>query len=104
MSTESVEPVVQSTLTNRTLGTAYTFFTNENFKQARDLVKILDEAKQEVDPRLREASYGSRGGNRPYGRGRYGNTGGSSRGGYNNRSGGGGYGGARQQYGANPYR
>ena len=86
----------------RTTGTAYTFFTSENYKQARDLVKILDEAKQEVDPRLREASYGSRGGNRPYGRGRYGGSGGGSRGGYSgNRSSG--YGSGRQ-YGSNPYR
>lgn len=40
-------------------GTAYTFFTADNAKQARHLVKILEEAKQEVNPQLREmAGYG----------------------------------------------
>ena len=33
-------------------GTAYTFFTNENMKNARDLVQVLEEAKQEVNPAL----------------------------------------------------
>ena len=33
-------------------GTAYSFFTNGNAKQARDLVNILKEAKQNVPPRL----------------------------------------------------
>ena len=44
-------------------GTAHTFFTFNNSKQARDLVKILDEAKQEVPERLREmARFGGGGG------------------------------------------
>ena len=33
-------------------GTAYTFFTNENMKNARDLLQVLEEAKQEVNPAL----------------------------------------------------
>ena len=35
-------------------GTAYTFFTNENMKNARDLVQVLEEAKQEVNPALQQ--------------------------------------------------
>lgn len=35
-------------------GTAYTFFTKNNAKQAKDLIEILREAKQEVSPRLYE--------------------------------------------------
>lgn len=35
-------------------GTSYTFFTKSNAKQAKDLVEILREAKQEVSPRLYE--------------------------------------------------
>lgn len=43
----------------RTTGTAYTFFTTENAKAARQLVNIMEEANQEIDPRLREmARYG----------------------------------------------
>lgn len=44
-------------------GTAITFFTTENSKQARDLVNILRESKQEIDPRLAEmVRYGGGGG------------------------------------------
>ncbi|XP_074648921.1 uncharacterized protein LOC141904254 isoform X1 [Tubulanus polymorphus] len=68
-------------------GTAYTFFTMGNIKQAGDLVQVLEEAKQEVNPRLVQlaqsnSSYGK-------GRGRWGNK----SGGYGDkRGGGGGYG------------
>lgn len=62
-------------------GTAITFFTTDNAKQARDLVNVLQEAKQHVDPRLGEMA-------------RYSGGGGSSRyGGYRGRGGGGGGGG-----------
>ncbi|KAM7223649.1 Phosphomethylpyrimidine kinase domain containing protein [Rhypophila decipiens] len=61
-------------------GTAITLFTTDNAKQARDLVNVLQEAKQQIDPRLAEmARYGGGGG----GGGRYG--------GYRGRGGGGGY-------------
>jgi ATP-dependent RNA helicase DDX5/DBP2 len=51
-------------------GTAITFFTTDNSKQARDLVNVLQEAKQQIDPRLAEmARYGGGGG----GGGRFGN-------------------------------
>lgn len=33
-------------------GTAYTLFTSANAKQANDLIAILREAKQEINPRL----------------------------------------------------
>ena len=33
-------------------GTAYSYFTSQNAKQARELVDILKEAKQNVNPRL----------------------------------------------------
>jgi len=69
-------------------GTAITLFTTENAKQARDLVNVLREAKQNIDPRLAEmARYGGGGGG---GRGRGGGRGGWGRGGY----GGGGYSGS----------
>lgn len=43
-------------------GTAYTFFTANNAKQAQDLVDVLKEAMQEVSPKLEELTrYGSRG-------------------------------------------
>jgi superfamily II DNA/RNA helicase len=35
-------------------GTAYTFFTHANAKQARDLINVLQEAKQQVSSKLRE--------------------------------------------------
>ena len=35
-------------------GTAYTFFTHGNAKQARDLLEVLREAKQQVNPKLEQ--------------------------------------------------
>ncbi|KAI1154933.1 RNA helicase [Nemania diffusa] len=70
-------------------GTAITFFTTDNSKQARDLVGVLQEAKQQVDPRLAEmARYGGGGGG-----GRYGGRGYGRGGGGGHRGGGGGAGG-----------
>ncbi|KAG5756353.1 hypothetical protein H9Q69_000936 [Fusarium xylarioides] len=49
-------------------GTAITLFTTDNQKQARDLVNVLQEAKQQIDPRLAEMTrYGGGGGGRGYG-------------------------------------
>ncbi|XP_055913051.1 uncharacterized protein LOC129946761 [Eupeodes corollae] len=99
-------------------GTAYTLFTNSNSNKANDLIQVLREANQVINPRLMEmAQYGSgsnkrgRGGYQGrnqsggYGGGRGGRDGG--RGGYMNngghqqrnddRSGGGGYRGGYQQ-------
>uniref|UniRef100_A0A674MH13 RNA helicase n=1 Tax=Takifugu rubripes TaxID=31033 RepID=A0A674MH13_TAKRU len=35
-------------------GTAYTFFTPGNLRQARDLVRVLEEARQAINPKLRQ--------------------------------------------------
>ncbi|RSL94565.1 ATP-dependent RNA helicase DBP2 [Fusarium oligoseptatum] len=48
-------------------GTAITFFTTDNQKQARDLVNVLQEAKQQIDPRLVEMTRYGGGGGRGYG-------------------------------------
>ncbi|RAH40531.1 DEAD-box ATP-dependent RNA helicase DBP2 [Aspergillus brunneoviolaceus CBS 621.78] len=56
-------------------GTAVTFFTTENSKQARDLVTILTEAKQQIDPRLAEMVRYSGGGGHHGGHGRWGGRG-----------------------------
>ncbi|KAJ9632445.1 ATP-dependent RNA helicase dbp2 [Taxawa tesnikishii (nom. ined.)] len=59
-----------------TKGTAITLFTADNAKQARDLVSVLQEAKQQIDPRLQEmVRYGGGGGGRGYGGGRGGRGG-----------------------------
>jgi ATP-dependent RNA helicase DDX5/DBP2 len=57
-------------------GTAITFFTTDNSKQARDLVTILSEAKQQIDPRLAEMVRYSGGGGHGGGYGRWGGRGG----------------------------
>jgi ATP-dependent RNA helicase DDX5/DBP2 len=57
-------------------GTAITFFTTDNAKQARDLVTILSEAKQQIDPRLAEMVRYSGGGGHGHGHGRWGGRGG----------------------------
>ncbi|MCJ1351970.1 MAG: ATP-dependent RNA helicase dbp2 [Icmadophila ericetorum] len=63
-------------------GTAITLFTTENAKQARDLVAVLSESKQQIDPRLAEmARYSGGGGGNRYGRGGGGRGG---RGGFTN--------------------
>lgn len=97
-------------------GTAYTFFTVKNSKQARDLVDVLREAKQDIPARLEEMarfSGGGGGGKSRYGRGggnsaNYAPVGGSRGGGsYGGRSGGYGgssYGGSRGGgYGGSSY-
>ncbi|XP_044009865.1 ATP-dependent RNA helicase dbp2-like isoform X1 [Aphidius gifuensis] len=97
------------------LGTAYAFFTPANAHKANDLIQVLEEAKQVVNPKLYElaknkrgrfnprngASNGGNGGSRNYnnGRGGAGNSRGGFRGRFSNdrprfdRSGGGGGGG-----------
>ncbi|KAI8148162.1 P-loop containing nucleoside triphosphate hydrolase protein [Fennellomyces sp. T-0311] len=72
-------------------GSAFTFFTADNARQARDLVSILRETSQTIDPRLQlmaDTSGGGGGGGRG---GRRGGGGYRGRGGgYGGRSGGGG--------------
>ncbi|QDS75673.1 ATP-dependent RNA helicase dbp2 [Venturia effusa] len=66
-----------------TKGTAITLFTMENSKQARDLVAVLTESKQQIDPRLTEmARYGGGGGGGRWGGGGRGRGGGGRGGGY----------------------
>eukprot|EP01092_Planopodium_desertum_P000826 TRINITY_DN1120_c0_g1_i3.p1 TRINITY_DN1120_c0_g1~~TRINITY_DN1120_c0_g1_i3.p1 ORF type:complete len:277 (+),score=9.09 TRINITY_DN1120_c0_g1_i3:87-833(+) len=43
-------------------GTAYSFFTSDDGRLARELVAILREASQDVSPQLLELTYSSRGG------------------------------------------
>jgi ATP-dependent RNA helicase DDX5/DBP2 len=51
-------------------GTAITLFTSDNSKQARELINVLREANQVVDPKLAEmARYSSGGGYSRYGYG-----------------------------------
>jgi len=38
----------------RTTGTSYTYFTFENYKSSKALIKILEEANQEIPPKLLE--------------------------------------------------
>lgn len=63
-------------------GTAYTFFTEGNMKQAKDLIEILREAKQHINPRLIEMSqmrsFGKKGGYGGYKSNGYGSRGGGS--------------------------
>lgn len=86
-------------------GTAYTFFTPGNIKQAKDLIDVLQEAKQVVNPKLLQLAESARGFNKgrfrggrsnDYGGSRFGGSrfggssggsrfGGSSRGGFGNR-------------------
>lgn len=67
-------------------GTAYTFVTQNNAKQARDLVGVLQEAKQEVPAELVDLA--RRGGSMGGGRGRWGYGGGRGGGGgrFNNEN------------------
>uniref|UniRef100_A0A672ZXR1 RNA helicase n=1 Tax=Sphaeramia orbicularis TaxID=375764 RepID=A0A672ZXR1_9TELE len=43
-------------------GTAYTFFTPGNLRQARDLVRVLEEARQAINPKLLQLLDSGRGG------------------------------------------
>jgi superfamily II DNA/RNA helicase len=42
-------------------GTAYTFFTANNAKQASELISVLQEANQKVHPRLIQMAQSARG-------------------------------------------
>jgi len=72
---------------NRT-GTAYTLFTSSNAPKAKDLVDVLAEAKQVINPKLQELAMCGGGWGRS--RGRYGGGGGGGRFGGDRRGGGGG--------------
>lgn len=70
-------------------GTSYAFFTPANCRQAKDLISVLSEANQQVNPKLRELAQRGGGGGGGYGnKGRWG-YGGGFRGRDNNGGGGG---------------
>jgi len=87
-------------------GTAYTFFTQSNAPKAKDLIEVLKEANQVVNPKLYEmvesAKFMGRNKGRGGGGGRWGGSSGGGRGGSygggsfgGGRGGGSGYGGGR---------
>ncbi|KAL2087290.1 hypothetical protein ACEWY4_018349 [Coilia grayii] len=59
-------------------GTAYTFFTPGNLRQARDLVRVLEEARQAINPKLLQLVDSGRGGGGGGGRMRYRGSGSNS--------------------------
>ena len=72
-------------------GTAYTLFTPTNAPKAHDLIQVLQEAKQVVNPKLQElSSFGGRKGGGRYGGGGGRGYGGGGRGGGSRYGGGGG--------------
>lgn len=76
-------------------GTSYAFFTENNARQASDLVNVMREAKQEIDPKLLDMANRRGGRQNGFDRARrYGGFGGRSRNGFsngNNNSNGGGF-------------
>ena len=60
-------------------GTAYTLFTPTNSAKAKDLMDVLTEAKQVVNPKLQEMAQCAGFNRRAGGAGRYGGGGGSGR-------------------------
>lgn len=66
-------------------GTSYTFFTENNARQAGDLIAVLREAKQEIDPKLLEMANRNRGRGNNFDKARrYGGFGRSNGGGFRN--------------------
>ena len=53
---EDYVPRIGRTARASKTGTAYTFFTPANMKQAKDLIAVLKEAKQQINPKLLEMS------------------------------------------------
>uniref|UniRef100_UPI0037E7CADA probable ATP-dependent RNA helicase DDX17 n=1 Tax=Semicossyphus pulcher TaxID=241346 RepID=UPI0037E7CADA len=52
-------------------GTAYTFFTPGNLRQARELIRVLEEARQAINPKLLQLVDSGRGGGGGGGRSRF---------------------------------
>ncbi|KAM6956979.1 putative ATP-dependent RNA helicase DDX17 [Aplochiton taeniatus] len=59
-------------------GTAYTFFTPGNLRQARELIRVLEEARQAINPKLLQLVDTGRGGSGSGGRSRFRGGGGGS--------------------------
>nr|CAH7743712.1 unnamed protein product [Callosobruchus chinensis] len=100
------------TARSESTGTSYAFFTPSNSRQARDLIAVLSEANQVVNPKLAEIAnrphaFG-KGGGRGFGGGGGGRFGGGGGGGGGGRGGdrrsGGGMGGGRGGGGSGGFR
>lgn len=76
-------------------GTSYAFFTQNNAKQAGDLVAVLQEAKQEIDPKLLEMANRNRGGRGGFDRASNRRYGGFQKGTFNRNGGGRSWGGSK---------
>lgn len=92
-------------------GLATSFFNEKNRNVVRELVELLEEAGQEIEPWLYDMAKqagrgGSSGGSRSYGRGGRGGGGGGRGGGYSGNRGysGGGYGGRSGGFGNSQYK
>ncbi|KAK0173687.1 hypothetical protein PV328_006845 [Microctonus aethiopoides] len=72
---------------SQSTGTSYAFFTPQNGRQAKDLINVLQEANQVINPKLSELASRSGGGGGYGGRNRWGYGGGGGRGRENNFSG-----------------
>ncbi|KAG7296193.1 ATP-dependent RNA helicase p62 [Plutella xylostella] len=66
---------------SKTTGTSYAFFTPSNSRQAKDLVSVLQEANQTVNPQLQTMAERCGGGGGGWNRNRYGGGGGRGGGG-----------------------
>ncbi|XP_003745777.1 ATP-dependent RNA helicase DBP2 isoform X2 [Galendromus occidentalis] len=99
-SEDYIHRIGRTARSNKT-GTAFTMFTKKDSKQARDLVQVLKEAKQDVNPKLEDMARWGGGGGRSFSR--YGSGGGfgGNRGFGANRFGG--FGGARNGFGSGAY-
>uniref|UniRef100_A0AAR2LZG2 RNA helicase n=1 Tax=Pygocentrus nattereri TaxID=42514 RepID=A0AAR2LZG2_PYGNA len=91
-------------------GTAYTFFTPNNMKQANDLISVLREANQAINPKLLQMaedrggrSRGGRGGYKDDRRDRYSSGGRRDFGSYRDRDSDRGYGSGPKVYNSNGY-
>ncbi|KAK0168719.1 hypothetical protein PV327_002493 [Microctonus hyperodae] len=72
---------------SQSTGTSYAFFTPQNGRQAKDLINVLQEANQVINPKLSELATRSGGGGGYGGRNRWGYGGGGGRGRENNFTG-----------------
>lgn len=66
-STEDYVHRIGRTARSDRTGTAYTFFTNGNAKQAKDLIGVLKEANQHINPKLHSLAEAAK----AFGRGKY---------------------------------
>jgi len=83
-------------------GTSYTFFTANNFRLSRDLIKVLSEAQQEVNPQLHSFVEASDRSNKSRSNSRWGGRGGGGGGGMSRYSSGSSGGGASFRFGPGP--